>query len=255
MMDLASGVSEQTGDLRDAMRRVDVVDLIVPDHGRRHSEADVAAMADSIALIGIQTPPSIDRGNNVIAGVLRVLAARRIGLTAIHCFVVDDANTQRRWGISENLHRANLSALERSAALVQWAEVKGVQVDQVSAGGRGRQGGVAHAARTLRIGRSALRRASTIASIPAESRAAIRKAGLDDNQSALLAIAATPVEQQLDKINEYLANGPSAPTSRAEIRFQALMRAWENADRSERERFITEVVAPYTAASQSAATA
>lgn len=248
-MDVTSNISEQADASRGAMRRVPIADLILPD-GRSHTESNVAAMADSIGLIGLQTPPSIDSDNNIIAGILRVLGACRAGLTEIDCFVIADDKVGFRWAIAENLHRVELNTLERSSALVQWADAKGAQVGQVSVGGRGQQGGVAQAARMLGVSRSALRRAVAIDGIPADSRAAIRKAGLEDNQSALMSIAATPVEQQLEKIGEYSTNDHPAPTSRAGMRFQALMRAWENADHAARARFITEVVEPYAAASQ-----
>jgi ParB-like chromosome segregation protein Spo0J len=252
-VEVTSDILEQTATSGAAIRRVNLDDIIISNCGRRHTDSEVAVMASSIALLGIQTPPSLDPENKVVAGNLRVLGARRAGLRFIDCFVIEDATDQRLWAIAENLHRSELTPLERSAALVQWVEAtKGGQLEQVS-GGRGKKGGVADAARALGVDRNVLRRAAAIASISPEACAAVKKAGLDRNQAALLSIAATPVERQLEKINEYSAG--SAPTSRAEIRFQALVRAWENADRGARARFIAEIVAPYSAEAQSKITA
>jgi ParB-like chromosome segregation protein Spo0J len=235
--------------------RVDINEIIVPEDGREHAEADVAVMADSARLIGIQTPISIDGNKRLIRGKLRLLGAKRAGLTTIDCFVVGDTAIHHLWKIAENLHRSELSVLERSAALVQWSELtKGGQLEQVS-GGRGKKGGIAEAARALGVDRNVLRRAVAIAAIPPETCAAIRTAGLDDHQAALLSIAVTPIEQQLEKIKEHSNPKISAPSSLAKLQLQALLRAWENADKRTRMRFITEIVQPYIAQSQPDATA
>jgi ParB-like chromosome segregation protein Spo0J len=237
-----------------AIRRVELSLIKRRDDGTKHNEATVVAIADSIRLIGLQTPISVGPDFNIIAGELRFLAVKLLGLATIDCFVVTDTAVARLWQISENLHRNPLSALERSAALIQWAEAidKDAQLEQVS-GGRGKRGGIANAARTLGIDRSALRRAAAIASIPPDACAAIKEAGLDDNQSALLSIAATPAEHQLEKINEY-SRSNSNPSSRAALQFESLMRAWEATDKRTRMRFIAEIVEPYTAQSQSETT-
>jgi ParB-like chromosome segregation protein Spo0J len=231
--------------------RVPLDEIILPEDSRPHAEAAVAAMADSIRAIRIQTPISIDSHKRLIAGKLRFLGAQQVGLPAIDCFVVEDTAILLLWRIAENLHRTELSVIEKAAALVQWAEAKGAQLEQVSVGGRGKQGGAAHASRKLGVSRNTLRRAAAIAGIPLKNRKAIREAGLDNNQSALLLIAATPVDRQLEKINASAAK--KASPSHDELAFQALKRAWENAGQSARARFITEMVEPYAAPSQSEA--
>jgi len=54
-----------------------------------------------------------------------------------------DYTTRRLVEITENLHRAELTALERSNMVEEWAELTGENLRQVVAvsGGRGKEGG------------------------------------------------------------------------------------------------------------------
>ena len=99
--------------------------------------------------------------------------------------------------IAENLHRREITALERAELIARWvalqeakAAVKPAQVAQVSSkGGRGKHGGVSAAARDLGMTRDAVSRAVTVAKLSTEAKDAAKSSGLDDNQSALLAAA------------------------------------------------------------------
>jgi hypothetical protein len=94
----------------------------------------------------------------------------------------------RLWEIAENLHRSELTVLERSEHIAEWVrltENKGAQVAQVSAkGGRGIEGGLSAATRELGIDRTEAQRSAKIDSLTAEAKAIARDAGLDNNQSA-----------------------------------------------------------------------
>jgi len=237
-----------TATARLQIRRYNIADIKLPSDGRQHDDVTIAAMGETIGLIGLHSLPSVDGQGNLIRGLLRVLGAIQAGLTTIDCFVIEDTKVEKLWKISENLHRNELTVLERSVSIIQWAEEKGVQVDQHSVGGRGQQGGLANAARKLNMDRSALRRAAAIASIPLESRVALTAAKLDNDQSKLLSIAAMPPEKQLETISAYAADN-APPTSRTEMRFQNLVRAWDSADKSVKSRFIAEVITPYSATS------
>jgi ParB family chromosome partitioning protein len=110
---------------------------------------------------------------------------------------VDAFNRQscapRLWEIAENLHRADLSAMERAEQIAEYARLakekreseKPAQLAPVS-GGRGNRGGDRQAARDLGLTRDEVRRAERVAAIAPEAKEAARKAGLGDNQSALL---------------------------------------------------------------------
>jgi hypothetical protein len=78
----------------------------------------------------------------------------------------------RLWEIAENLHRSELTVLERSEHIAEWVrltENKGAQVAQVSAkGGRGIEGGLSAATRELGIDRTEAQRSAKIDSLTAE---------------------------------------------------------------------------------------
>ena len=119
------------------------------------------------------------------------------------CVVIEDDETDARlWEIAENLHRAELTALERDEHIAEWvrlteekakaagSEEKLVQVGPVSSkGGRGKKGGIRAAERELGLKHANVARAIRVAGITPEAKEAACEAGLDDNQSALLAVA------------------------------------------------------------------
>jgi hypothetical protein len=127
----------------------------------------------------------------------------------------------RKAEIIENLHRAELTALERSeweAALVKLCEeeapeVQSGQVDPIESkrvDGRGHrpEGGISQAARELKkpdesdeAARSRIRRSTKIAAAAPEAKEAATAAGLANNQRALLEIAKEPTpEAQVAKV-------------------------------------------------------
>ena len=83
----------------------------------------------------------------VMAGRHRIAAARKLGWEEIEAREFDgDKDHARLWEIAENLHRADLTALERSEMIAEWVRLTGrgvpptrrklPQVGDVS-GGRG----------------------------------------------------------------------------------------------------------------------
>ncbi len=71
--------------------------------------------------------------------------------------------------------------------------------------GRGNEGAISKAVRDLGIDRTEAQRAVKIASIAPEAKEAARAAGLDDNQSVLLAVARAPKPEQAAKLAEIAA--------------------------------------------------
>jgi ParB-like chromosome segregation protein Spo0J len=134
----------------------------------------------------------------LVAGLHRLEAARRLGWKAIHCFV-DDASSEleaRWWQIAENLHRAELTALERAEGIDELRilillRLKGGQVAPPG-GKQPKHSGIKKTAKTLRLTREDVRRSKRIAGISADAKAEAKKLGLDDNQSVLLTIAKLP---------------------------------------------------------------
>src|ERR1700747_1723222 len=91
----------------------------------RPTHADkVHDLANSIRRLGLQTLPTVverDGRYVLIAGRHRVEALRVIGRDPIDVRVVDfDDIEARLWTISENLHRNELNALQRSEHIAEW---------------------------------------------------------------------------------------------------------------------------------------
>lgn len=114
--------------------------------------------------------------------------------------------------ISENLHRAELTALERSELTAEWIRLTTAQSSQPEtiegrrSDGRGHrpQGGVNAAARELGISKADAHRAVKVAALSPEAKEAARDAGLADNQAALLGAAKEKEpERQVAAIREH----------------------------------------------------
>jgi ParB family chromosome partitioning protein len=140
-----------------------------------------------------------------------------------------DQRQARLWQISENLHRADLSVLERNEQIAEWLrliedghEVSG-QLVRKSRGGRP-EGGLSHAARRLPVAgaseearRKSVERAIRVDNISPKAKAAAIDMGLHNNQSALLAVAKQPTpEAQVEKLRELTKRKRKPRAKRAE---------------------------------------
>ncbi|MDQ7830273.1 MAG: hypothetical protein RDU30_00945 [Desulfovibrionaceae bacterium] len=103
----------------------------------------------------------------------------------------DDIRTCRLWEISENLHRAELTAQERAKLVAEWTELVGEKPGQLAQvlGGRGNKDGVSEAARQLGLERTDVRRCMKIASLSPEAQSVAVETGQDNIQTALLEAA------------------------------------------------------------------
>jgi ParB-like chromosome segregation protein Spo0J len=188
----------------------------LPD--RRAVKSDtVDRLAESIKMIGLRTPITVrimddfvcsdgqkaDGVPVLVTGAHRLAAVKALGWETVECFMFhpidgergDDEITAKLWEISENLHRAELSTLERAEQIAEWvrlAEERGrisVQLAQKMATdgtARGRpEGGVSAASRELGLDRYKVRRSVKIAALPEEAKKEAEALGLSDNQSAL----------------------------------------------------------------------
>jgi ParB family chromosome partitioning protein len=94
---------------------------------RQHfDEEELAALAESVREVGILQPVLVRAGGDgyeLIAGERRWRAARRVGLQHIPALVreTDDASALEQ-ALIENVHRADLNALEEAAAYQQLIE-------------------------------------------------------------------------------------------------------------------------------------
>jgi ParB family chromosome partitioning protein len=105
---------------------------------REHfGEEELSALADSIREVGVLQPVLVrpaDDGYELIAGERRWRAARRAGLQAIPALIrtTDDASALEH-ALVENVHRADLNALEEAAAYQQLIEDFSLTHEQVAA--------------------------------------------------------------------------------------------------------------------------
>lgn len=204
------------------IERVLTANIIVGRRRRHVTEEAVDDIARSMADIGLQNPiliryvdeavmPDGEVLTNapvLIAGETRLRAAIKLGWPRIDAIeATGDDVSAAMIEIAENLHRTELTALERAEHVAEWvrlAEQKEVsrQVDAKPLGGRP-EGGRRAAAREIGVSEPEARRAEKVAALAPEAKAAAVAAGLDDNQSALLeaAKASTP-EAQVASLQE-----------------------------------------------------
>lgn len=220
------------------------------------NEETVLMLMESIKAIGLINPITVQMRHwrvHLVAGRHRFEAAKRLKWTEIQAVElpstdpqVDNSDLAAMAEIAENLHRREITALERSKLRAQWLEVtsknKPRQVGAVSeAGGRGNKGGVKQAARDLSIPEGSLRRDIKIASLSPEAQEAAKASGLDNNQSALLAAAKhREPEQQVEAIRQRAEAAPRPePTEPPDL--IRIREAWGAASKGSRSAFLTEI--------------
>jgi ParB family transcriptional regulator, chromosome partitioning protein len=204
----------------------------------------VTALAESMQRLGQLQPISVCSSDSTIvlvAGLHRLEAAKRLAWEDIEAvFVTGDEIDRELQEIAENLHRADLSALERDEQIAKWLGLVGgkrVQPEQVSAGGRGNKGGEAQASRELGLSRADVHRAGKVAAISPKAKEAAREAGLDDNRTALLAAAKEKTADAQVGVIEGIAASKLQDSKLAEKKIK------EAARRAETRKFATWIIA------------
>jgi ParB-like chromosome segregation protein Spo0J len=217
------------------------IDGIIVSNRHRTVDIDAAkALAASMEQIGLRTPITIRSPNDsecyLVAGLHRLEAAKLLGWDEIECFVLNCSEDEAEmWEISENLHRAELTTLQRSEQVARWVELadKPLQVATVSKGGRGHESGVRKAGRDLNLESTEVHRAVKIASLTPEAKAVAAERGLDNNQSALLAAAKVEPSKQVEYLRERPvrppSNYPQDDTERSIKWRRAFERVWNDA--------------------------
>lgn len=217
--------------------------------GAAPNKEAVAKLAESIKAIGMHAPIAVLADGDtfiVQAGRTRLAAHRLLERDEIEAEVFTDPLDAKLWSIAENLHRKDLTVMERSKGNDAWLKAvaekmkndppnKPSQVETVS-GGRGKKGGVNAAARAVKIPKARAHRSVKIASLSATAQKAAERLGLDDNQSALLAAAAqrTAVAQvkslerhaeAIQRRKEFRENAPKPDGQAYPTPFQ-IFKAW-----------------------------
>jgi tetratricopeptide (TPR) repeat protein len=184
---------------------------------REMNQKHVDEIARSIERLGLLNPiivrPNGGMGHQLISGLHRLKAFEQLGRETIPAEVRDVSDHDARLiEITENLHRAELTQLERAEHVEVWQKylethpkranenestaISG-HADQKSTGGvsqignqAGRPtGGTSQLARDLNLDRKEVERGLKIASIEQQVKDAIIAAGLDNYKKALLAIS------------------------------------------------------------------
>lgn len=189
------------------MMHIGIDEIMVGEARRPVNEDAVKKLSKSIREIGLQHPitvKSVDGKFLLVAGRHRMEACRRNGEDTIPATIVRmDKIDAEMWEISENLHRADLTVLERDTQVARWIELTKLRQADAVSGGRGNEGGVRAASRDLGISEPDARRSVNVASLSDEAKEAAVEVGLDDNRTALLAASRAEPDQQAGIIRDY----------------------------------------------------
>lgn len=235
---------------RDTHMPLALDEIVIPEGRRAVNAKAVKMLADSIEKIGLRHPVTVRRrgeGYQLVAGLHRIEAFKKLGREHIPAVISSMTSADARmWEIAENLHRAELTKLERDEQIAEWVKLanKPDQIEQVSKGGRGHEGGESAAARELGIDRAAVQRAVKVAGICDEAKDAAREAGIDDNQSKLLEVAREPADKQVATVHRIAAKAPLDDADAQEKQIAALMSAWNRASPEARKEFLVRIDTP-----------
>jgi ParB/RepB/Spo0J family partition protein len=223
------------------------IDLRIEGH-RPIEKETVARLADSIERIGLLNPIYVVPGRickmgrmvegyHVLTGAHRFQAVRQLGHETIDCVVFDgDQVAQRLREISENLHRAELSAVDRAEQIDEWRRLtveKNNVHDEQKSRGRPSQGH-SETAEALGVSRVVVQRAEQIASLPQDVRDQARAE--DWTQKRLLEVA-KPRQVKI-------AADPLHDMEALEAQVARLMTAWNAASPEARAEFLLRIDTP-----------
>lgn len=241
----------------------------------RDLDEDLAhVISGSIAEYGLMNPitvrstPRAKAGSyTLIAGLHRLKAVELLARPLIDCFVLkaDQADAQLL-EIAENLHRNELSVIDRAVAVLKYRELWEERNGRICAGRpqtskSGHNVPISrsfsdHTAKRLGLHPKTIKRLSQIAlNLQADLRAAVKGTEIADNQSALLKLsrldpvkqrqAAAAFAQEPDLRTVFLAldDGPKPkrPDLQAKV-FSDLVNAWARATTDTRQRFCDHMV-------------
>lgn len=231
--------------------------IIVPEGRRAIDEDTVETLSNSMEKIGLHTPITVRRNDDgkiiLVAGAHRLAAAGLLGWEKINCFALECSEDEAdMWEIAENLHRADLTVLQRSEQIAKWVEIANrvsAQVAQKPQGGRPESGN-SKAARDLNLERSEVSRAVKLSKLSPEAKKAAVTIGLDDNQSALLAAARAEYNEQAQALQAFAAARMQPRATIPELRdwtaveddqLRKLMTQWNASSPAVKQRFLDKI--------------
>jgi ParB/RepB/Spo0J family partition protein len=233
----------------------------VSDRLRSLNEDGVKSLMASFQKIGLRTPitvrvdPAYEYQSPVlVSGLHRLEAARRLGWDEIECFVTEDAdeNRARMWEIAENLHRCELTTLERSEQIAEWVRLSGLF--HVKHSLHPKDEGKRAAARDLGLAPATVHRALKIDSLSDEAKEAARETGVESSTRKLMEVASLPSDQQASAVREIarqpamrpfkVAADPLEDVGALERQVARLMDAWNAAGPDARQEFLSRIDQP-----------
>lgn len=252
-------------------RKVEFLDVtLIETWGERRAIQTEAVdkLAESISQIGLRTPISVryyedrpadappgqtDDAIVLMTGAHRLAAIKKLGWDKVECFVhyAGDEIDAELWEIAENLHRAELTALERDEQVARWIELVEQKVSaqhvQKPQGGRP-EGGISAASRELGINRMDASRATKVAGLSDEAKDYAREHDLSDNRTALLNASRQETPQaQVHYLNTHHKKPKRAPLSDEEVvekQYTRIIKAWDAAGPEARQRAREYIDAP-----------
>ena len=104
--------------MKTTIKNFRVADIRVLGQHRPLVKEKVRVLADFIKAIGLNTPPTVrlsKKGPILVTGQHRLEAAKSLGWNHIDCLVMRGDKIDRQlWRIAENLHRGDLTKLQRA---------------------------------------------------------------------------------------------------------------------------------------------
>jgi ParB family chromosome partitioning protein len=115
---------ESSSELIGAIEEIGMREIILSSNNPRNEVADINELIISISKIGLLQPivvRTVDNHFEVVAGVRRYSACRKLGWRKISCHVVElDDKSAFEVALIENLHRCSLSILEESLSFKKY---------------------------------------------------------------------------------------------------------------------------------------
>jgi ParB family chromosome partitioning protein len=222
-------------------RDIKIEDIVFRDRLRPVRPENVPKLAESLKTLGqtraitVRSDPEHDGKFIGIAGDTLFEAAASLNWPHVRADIMKCTELEARlWEALENLCRTELTALEEAEHQAEFvrliAERDSVSRQNVAKPQGGRpEGVIAKVARELALKgktqqarRKAIERGLKIAAIGSEAKVAVRKAGLDDNKSALREIAKVETaEEQLQKVQELVDREAKKAAKRSHVKLGA----------------------------------
>ncbi|QPC44486.1 ParB/RepB/Spo0J family partition protein [Kaustia mangrovi] len=256
--------------MKDGFRTIPLDRIEVPERLRAVDEDHALVISTSVAEHGLLNPITVQGtadGYRLLAGAHRLRAVELLDWREVDAFVTSaDGEETLLIEIAENLHRNELSALERAIFVMKYRETWERKHGKINAkGGRPKNrvnltqflkehlgsGFKAHVAERLGLSESAIKRAQYIgARLRPELRQALAGTEHADNQSLLKKLAALEPDAQRTVAKSYaaepdikaaLAHVSGRPREKTDDPLAKLKRHWRHAPTATKRAFLEQL--------------